>query len=520
MIRAETGARCLSSGLGIWLLSAIIGIGAPRAESGTTVDFQPIGAPEQIARNDSPVQASPAAPPREIPPPKTEPESRWERGLSLGRKYPEIRPIVRGMQAIEDSSLEKPHWYSLFSGALERIAGRIAPCVKRDESDNGFSVQCGDCSVRIDAEALEGDGKYDVANRLSELVSGCVFRESADPRRDFRESFLSGIARSLGKRESYLTVSDVRRYAARSRKGYAADTGIQISDLGNNLEVVVVDEGSPAEKAGIRPGHFMSRIDNTSTSGMTASDAYRLLEGEAGTEVVVWALRKGESAPLAFPILREEYRTEPFRYRDLGGGIAYIRMRSFRDNTARDAMRAIQAQKRTEEGLQGLVLDLRFNTGGRLDQVIKVADLFLDSGVIVSTDGRADSQRYQYLGHREDSDTDIAVVVLVNRDSQPGAEIVAGSLQDHGRATVIGTRTSGIGGICMNLPLEDGSALILTTGRARLPKGRSLPGAGIEPDIHVEDVPGGRRPEPGGNDADPVLETGLKHLREMGRKVK
>jgi carboxyl-terminal processing protease len=199
----------------------------------------------------------------------------------------------------------------------------------------------------------------------------------------------------------------------------------------------------------------------------------------------------------------------------MGDGIGYIRLLQFQQDTDDELEKALEAQKKEKNGMRGLVLDLRNNPGGLLDQAVKVADKFIESGLIVYTDGRIEAQKYKYSAHREKTYSGFPIVVLVNAGSASASEIVAGALQDHGRAVLLGTQTFGKGSVQTIIPLEDGSALRLTTARYFTPNGRSIQAKGIEPDIVVRD---GRETLAGAHPG-PMREKDIeRHLRGEGEE--
>jgi carboxyl-terminal processing protease len=200
---------------------------------------------------------------------------------------------------------------------------------------------------------------------------------------------------------------------------------------------------------------------------------------------------------LNFSLVRDVIRVQSVRSRALEEGYGYIRVAQFQERTDRDLQRALEKLNAEKGGLKGLVLDLRNNPGGLLTQAVRVSDFFLDSGMIVYTEGRLDNQKQKYFAHKEGSWMDFPMVVLVNGGSASASEIVAGALQDHKRAVVLGTKTFGKGSVQTILPLDDNSALRLTTARYFTPKGRSIQATGITPDI-VMDNP--LSPEPKGED--------------------
>jgi carboxyl-terminal processing protease len=210
--------------------------------------------------------------------------------------------------------------------------------------------------------------------------------------------------------------------------------------------------------------------------------------------VTIWVVRDGLSEPKSYTITRDIIKIRSVKSKSLGDGIGYVKLNQFQQDTDSELEKALQAQMKEKGGLKGLVLDLRNNPGGLLDQAVKVGDKFIESGLIVYTDGRIENQKFKYFAHKEGTYTGFPIVVLVNAGAASASEIVAGALQDHGRAILLGTQTFGKGSVQTIIPMEDGSAVRLTTARYFTPNGRSIQAKGIEPDIVVTDgkeAPGG-----------------------------
>ena len=213
------------------------------------------------------------------------------------------------------------------------------------------------------------------------------------------------------------------------------------------------------------------------------------MRGPKGTKINLSIKREGNPELINFTLTRDTIRVQSVRNRTLEPGYGYIRLAQFQERSDRDLQKALEKMAGEKGGLKGLVLDLRNNPGGLLTQAVRVSDLFLDSGLIVYTDGRIESQKQKFFAQKEASLMDFPIVVLVNGGSASASEIVAGALQDHKRAVVLGTKTFGKGSVQTILPLDDNSALRLTTARYFTPKGRSIQATGIVPDIIVESTP-------------------------------
>jgi len=260
------------------------------------------------------------------------------------------------------------------------------------------------------------------------------------------------------------------------------------------LTVVSPIEGTPAYKAGMKAGDRIVKVEDKSTKDMTLMEAVKNIRGPKGSKVNLSVMREGEDKPLEFSITRDVIPLVSVRHYLLTPDVGYARISNFQSNTARDLKPALEEMEKGRE-LNGLILDLRNNPGGLLSQAIEVSDLFLDSGLIVSTEGRDRSQNIKATAHKNKEIRAYPIIVLLNGGSASAAEIVAGALQDNKKALVLGTRSFGKGSVQTILPLSDGSGLRLTTARYYTPSGRSIQLSGIEPDIKVPFVPPGEKEE-------------------------
>lgn len=277
--------------------------------------------------------------------------------------------------------------------------------------------------------------------------------------------------------------------------GEFGGVGIEIARKGNSVVVVAPVEDTPAARAGIRSGDVILKIDGESTQGMDAAQATQKMRGPAGKRVTLTLMREGFSAPQEITVLRDHIRIVSVDG-DLYGGMAYVRVKNFQERTDFYLHRELDRLRTLNGGqeLRGLVLDLRNNPGGLLDQAVAVSDRFLPGGlVIVKTQGRNAQSVTVDKSHDRDTEKPYPMVVLVNAGSASASEIVAGALQDHQRAMVMGTQTFGKGSVQTVIELEDGSGLKLTIARYYTPKGRSIQERGITPDRVVEEDPEGDR---------------------------
>ncbi|HTW89054.1 MAG TPA: S41 family peptidase [Candidatus Binataceae bacterium] len=297
---------------------------------------------------------------------------------------------------------------------------------------------------------------------------------------------ISGMLASLDPHSAYLT-PDLYRDLQVETRGSFGGLGIEITIRNGVLTVVSPIEDTPAFKAGIKPGDQIIKIDNEFTKDMTLTDAVKLMRGPSGSKVNLTLHREGLPELLNVSLTREVIKIASVKSKSLKDGYSYIRISTFQEGTAETVQKALDGFAKQNGGrIKGLVLDLRDDPGGLLDQAVRVADEFLDGGLIVYTQGRSESQEQKYFAHKKSDFNDYPMVVLVNGGSASASEIVAGALQDQGRAIVEGTQTFGKGSVQTILPLDDRSALRLTTARYYTPNGRSIQAVGIAPDVNVE----------------------------------
>ena len=299
---------------------------------------------------------------------------------------------------------------------------------------------------------------------------------------------INGMLNSLDPHSAYLT-PELYKDLQMDTQGRFGGLGIEITVKGGVLTVVSPIEDTPAFKAGIKPGDMIFKIEDEFTKDMTLVDAVKNMRGPRGTKINLSIKREGVPELIDFTLVRDTIRVQSVRSRVLESGYGYVRLAQFQERSDRDVQKALEKLAAEKGGLKGLVLDLRNNPGGLLTQAVRVADLFLDSGLIVYTEGRIEAQKQKYYAQKDGSWMDFPLVVLVNGGSASASEIVAGALQDHKRAVVLGTKTFGKGSVQTILPLDDNSALRLTTARYFTPSGRSIQATGIVPDIVVDATP-------------------------------
>jgi carboxyl-terminal processing protease len=297
------------------------------------------------------------------------------------------------------------------------------------------------------------------------------------------EGAINGMLTSLDPHSAYLT-PDLYRELQVDTQGSFGGLGIEITVKNGILTVVSPIEDTPAFRVGIKPGDQILKIEGEFTKDMSLVEAVKKMRGPKGTKITLTLRREGVPELFDVVVTRELIQIQSVKSRGLDKGYGYVRVTQFQEHTDEDLEKAVDKLSKQYNGkLEGLVLDLRNNPGGLLTQAVRVSDLFLDSGMIVYTDGRLESQKQRYYSHKRKSHVDCPMVVLVNGGSASAAEIVAGALQDHRRALILGTQTFGKGSVQTILPLGDSSALRLTTARYYTPRGRSIQATGITPDI-------------------------------------
>jgi len=303
--------------------------------------------------------------------------------------------------------------------------------------------------------------------------------------KDIIYNAIKGTLRGLDPHSSFLDPEMYREMQVET-SGSFGGLGIEITLRDDVLTVVAPIEGTPAYRAGIQPGDRILKIEGLSTKDMQLSDAVKRMRGKPGSKITISIVREGWAEPKDFLITREQIRVQSVRANQLEPGIEYLRLRQFQEQTANDL--EVSLDKYVKEGkIQGLVLDLRNNPGGLLTSAVEVTEKFLESGkLVVYTEGRVRNQNMRFSSNAKRVFSDFPIVVLVNQGSASASEIVAGALQDWGRAVVIGTQSFGKGSVQTIIPLSDGSGLRLTTAKYFTPKGRSIHGKGITPDIIVE----------------------------------
>jgi carboxyl-terminal processing protease len=331
------------------------------------------------------------------------------------------------------------------------------------------------------------DPTIESAALVAEVIDR-VRREYVDRVDDKRivEAAIRGIVSDLDQHSTFLSAEEYQDIRI-STSGNYTGIGLDVNLDDGKVTVVAPLEGAPAERAGILPGDVVSAVNDIPVDAENVEASVSRMRGAPGTAVTLEVLRPGSEAPLRFALTRSEVHVRTVQSEYLGNGLAYVRLSSFAEGTAADLERAARELNAAagRDDLLGLVLDLRGNPGGLLDSAVQIADEFLAEGVIVSGTGRIRQAQFEQSAAAGDLLEDVPMVVLVNSASASASEIVAGALQDHGRARIVGETTYGKGSVQTVMPLGEGNAIKLTTSRYLTPSGRSINGSGIQPDVVV-----------------------------------
>ncbi len=296
---------------------------------------------------------------------------------------------------------------------------------------------------------------------------------------------IEGMLASLDPHSGFMP-PDIYKEMKVDTRGEFGGLGIEISKREGVLTIVAPIEDTPASRAGLQPGDQILKIEDAYTKDMEIMEAVHLMRGAPGTSISITIMRQDFEKPQVFALKREIIKVKSVKAKTLEKGFGYVRLTQFQEHSSADLARALQTLRQENGGaLSGLVLDLRNNPGGLLDQAIEIADQFLAEGLIVYTRGRESDAQMEFSAKRGGTESDYPMVVLINGGSASASEIVAGALQDHARAVIMGTRSFGKGSVQTIIPLTDESGLRLTTAKYFTPKGTSIQALGIVPDIEV-----------------------------------
>lgn len=298
---------------------------------------------------------------------------------------------------------------------------------------------------------------------------------------------IKGMLRELDPHSSFMTPEMYREFKSET-SGQFGGLGVEIAVQNGILTVISPIEDTPAFHAGVKAGDKIIAIDGVSTKGLSLAEASILMKGKIGQQITLTMARENVDAPIDIPIVRGNVKVKSVKYTDMDDGFAYVKITSFIENTASELKAALEAHLQKKSKISGLLIDFRRNPGGLLDQAVKVSDLFLNEGVIVSTIGRNKAEKEVINASKTAPFTGFPIIILVNEYTASASEIVSGALQDNDRAVIVGERTFGKGSVQSVIELNDGSGLKMTVARYFTPKGISIQAEGITPDIEIDEV--------------------------------
>lgn len=336
--------------------------------------------------------------------------------------------------------------------------------------------------------------------------------------KELLENAIRGMLTGLDPHSTFLNEEEFRELQI-GTTGEFGGLGIEVGMEDGFVKVIAPIDDTPAQRAGVEAGDLIIRLDDKPVKGLTLNDAVKIMRGKKGTDITLTIVREGSDKPLKITITRDIIRVKSVKKRILEPGFGYVRVTNFQSKTTRNLIDAIDdLEKENGAKLKGLILDLRNNPGGVLTGAVGVSDAFLDEGLIVYTEGRVDDSELRYSATDGDVLDGAPLVVLINGGSASASEIVAGAMQDHKRAIIMGTKSFGKGSVQTILPLKENVALKLTTARYFTPSGNSIQAEGIEPDIVLENLKIAETEEASG--IKPLKESDLSgHLQNGNNKT-
>ena len=341
-------------------------------------------------------------------------------------------------------------------------------------------------AAKTDKKAVEENvDTYELLNLFGDVMErakSSYVEEVSD--KQLIEAAINGMLTSLDPHSSYMDGKDFK-YMSEQTKGKFGGLGIEVTMESGVVKVISPMDDTPAYKAGLKPGDYIVNIDGESVIGMSLNDAVDKMRGKVGTKVKL-TIRRFNEKPFDVTIKREEIKIQSVKSSIKGDDVLYIRITSFSEDVDSNITKAVKEAKKKYKDLKGIVIDVRNNPGGLLDQAVNVSDLFLEKGEIVSTRSRNEEDTVKYTAKPGDITDGMPIVVLVNDGSASASEIVAGALQDHKRAIILGEKTFGKGSVQTIIPLNNNGAMRLTTARYYTPSGRSIQLKGIVPDVIVK----------------------------------
>jgi len=377
-------------------------------------------------------------------------------------------------------------------------------------------------TLSVFAERNAGPAAAQEALPLEELrrlteVYGRIKRDYVEDvdDKELLENAIRGMLTGLDPHSDYLGEEEFKELQI-GTSGEFGGLGIEVGMEDGFVKVIAPIDDTPAQRAGVRAGDLIIRLDDKPVKGLSLNEAVKLMRGKKGTDIILTIVREGVDKPLEITITRDIIQVKSVKSHLLEPGYGYLRITNFQSRTTRDTLDAVQQLKADSDGrLKGLVIDLRNNPGGVLNGAVGVSDAFLEAGLIVYTEGRIEDSKLRYQASPGDVTDGAPIIVLVNEGSASASEIVAGALQDHDRALIMGTKTFGKGSVQTILQLTQDTALKLTTARYYTPNGRSIQADGIKPDIVVEPLQVAEAD--GGSSFRPLTEADLSRHLENGQ---
>lgn len=347
-------------------------------------------------------------------------------------------------------------------------------------------------SFQVPARAAGNDDIYAKIRILSQVLYEIQERYVEEKEaEELIYGAIKGMMQTLDPHSSFMTPKEFNHLRMETRGSFTG-VGIEITMRDETLTVVAPIDGTPAYRAGMHSGDKIVKIDGKTTKNITIMEAVKLIRGPRGTTVVLTVAREGEEEPLDIEIVRDVIPLKSVRSESLEDGYGYIRISTFQAKTTKGVRKAIKELQTAPVPLKGLIIDLRSNPGGLLNQAVSIADLFIKEGLIVYTKGRQKHQNMKFTAKPSVLVEDYPIIVLVNEGSASASEIVAGAMQDHKRALILGAKTFGKASVQTIIPFPDGSGIRLTTARYYTPLGRSIQATGIQPDVVVDSEYGGK----------------------------
>jgi len=343
------------------------------------------------------------------------------------------------------------------------------------------------CAIAKEQKKTEDDiSTYELLNIFGEVMErtkNSYVEDVSDKK--LIESAINGMLTSLDPHSSYLDAQDFK-YMNEQTSGKFGGLGIEITMENSVVKIISPIDDTPAAKAGLKAGDYITDIDGETVVGQTLNEAVSKLRGKVGTKVKV-TIRRANTKPFTVTLKREEIKIQSVKHEIKNKDVLYIRISAFNEDIDESITKAVKdAQSKLKGKLTGIVIDVRNNPGGLLDQAVKVSDLFLDQGEIVSTRSRNEEDTVKYSATPGDIADNLPIVIMINEGSASAAEILAGAMQDHHRAIILGEKSFGKGSVQTVIPLRNNGAMRITTARYYTPSGRSIQAKGIEPDVVVK----------------------------------